>query len=88
MSNKVCRDTLCCVAHLFVLPNAKNDPSTHVEICGLPSVTITVLCNLLGPPSSVRFGKSKVLGTTMPKAAIDENTDPLLDKNDVSNATV
>jgi hypothetical protein len=58
-----------------VLPEPEYAPSGGSQAFVRISIAFYVSEDLFTPPNRVRFGPSSMLGTSMPKATIDENGD-------------
>ena len=70
----------------MVFPNADYDPSGGTKTSvGIP-VALDIGFDLGPPPGGIRFGPSAMFGTSVPKAAVDQDGDTRTGKSDVDKA--
>jgi hypothetical protein len=74
-----------CLAWLFVFPDADDCPAGRVESAAGVGVSLAVAGDLRLPVPVVDPGLYAVLGTAMPKAAIDEDRHVRAGEDDVSD---
>lgn len=79
-------DSLGCRGGRLMLPDTDHFPAEASEDRVSLRVTLAIHGDLLSPPRGVGFGLDAMLGTPMPKAAINEHGDPGLRENDVDAA--
>ncbi len=76
-------ESVGCLQRVLVLPYALNDPSRVTQRSGGLGVSRLVGCNLVGPPQRVRLRLAGVFGAAVPEAAVNEDGDLCLGKDDV-----
>lgn len=66
-----------------MLPDANDPPARPLQCRVMAPVAFDVGVELPEPPLSIRLGDRPVLGTSVPKAAVNEDGDPFRHKDDV-----
>jgi hypothetical protein len=82
-----CSDNLVdASARYFVLPDSNHSPTAFAQRRCFSPVTLSIISDLLVPPRTVHLGRVEVLGTTVPVAAIDKDTQARTAENNVGFA--
>lgn len=79
-------DEVGCARRVDVLPDSKHQPSISLESPVVAGITSAVQGKLFAPPRCVRPGSDRVVGTTVPEAAVHLDSDPGPAENDVGPA--
>jgi hypothetical protein len=71
----------------FVRPNPHDDPTCIRETAVGIAIAFDVAFDLCAPPGAIVFGPGSVMGTSMPKAAVDEHGRLRKRKDDVDGSS-
>ena len=80
-------DSSQCVIERLVLPNSKDGPPRVFQSQRLSPISVTVPPDLCIPELTIRGGHLPMFRATVPKAAVDENSNTTTGEHDVGPDT-